>query len=42
MNLFGSKPNIKQVAWYVNASYYTLAHMHRVSGWYGLDSNSIG
>jgi len=26
MNLFGSKPNIKQVAWYVNASYYTVAH----------------
>jgi len=26
MNLFGSKPNIKQVVCYVNASYYTVAY----------------
>jgi len=42
MNLSGSKPNIKTIVWYVNANYYTVAHMHRVPGRYGLDSNRIG
>jgi len=26
MNLFGSKPNIKQAGWQVYASYYTLTY----------------
>jgi len=26
MNLFGSKPNIKIIFYYVNASYYIVAH----------------
>jgi len=27
MKLSGLKPNIRQVNWHVNASYYTLAHV---------------
>jgi len=34
MKLSGSKPNIKQVDWHVNASYYTVAHAQGYqTGW---------